>query len=182
METERLILRPYSADDASWYYAMSLRNRDHLRCYESGNVAMSLTSEGHTRDVLHALTAYWSDGTCYFVGVFDKARDAFVAQLYVGPFSTDPIDYIIGYMVDCVAEGQGYVTEAVTEIVSSIFAHLGAEQVRIHCDESNGRSRQVAERCGFRLERVFAEEKMDSDGALQMCTTVAYLQRRTDRT
>lgn len=130
---------------------------------------------------MDALAAYWREGTCYFVGVFDKLRELFVGQLYVGPFSTEPIDYIIGYMADCLAEGKGYVTEAVTEIVSSIFAHLEADQVRIHCDESNERSRRVADRCGFKLERVFPEEKMGPDGVLQLCTTVAYLQRRCDR-
>jgi len=182
METERLNLRPYSADDASWYYEMSLRNRGHLRRYESGNVAMSLTSEDHTRETLATLAAYWSDGTCYFVGVFDKVRDVFVAQLYVGPFSTEPIDYIVGYMVECTHEGLGYVTEALSETISSIFAHLGADQVRIHCDETNEKSRRVAERCGFCLERVFPEEKMRSDGVLQLRKTTAYLRRRSDRT
>lgn len=178
METERLILRPYSAEDAVWYYEMSLRNREHLRRYESGNIAMSLTSEDSTRDTLGALAAYWRDGTCYFAGVFDKQRDSFVAQLYVGPFSMEPVDYIIGYMVDCTAEGNGYVTEAVTEVIENIFVHLDADQVRIHCDEANERSRRVAERCGFHLERMFPEEKMGPDGVPQTCTTVAYLRRR----
>ena len=180
METPRLILRPYVADDASWYYAMSLRNREHLRRYESGNVAMSLTDEAHTRETLTALAAYWNAGTCYFVGVFDKALDTFVAQLYVGPFREKPIDYIVGYMADCEHEGRGFVTEAVTETVASIFDHLHADQVRIHCDQSNVRSRRVAERCGFHLERVFEEEKMGPEGVLQPCLTAVYLRHRND--
>ena len=182
METDRLILRPYSEDDAAWYYAMSLRNRDHLRRYESGNVAMSLKSEAHTRETLAALATYWTDAVCYFVGVFDKSTDEFVAQLYVGPFSTDPVDYIIGYMADCAHGGRGVVSEALTAIVASIFENLGADQVRIHCDETNGRSRRVAERCGFSLDKIFPEEKQEPDGTLHMCSTTSYVRVRPDNT
>ena len=180
LETERLILRPYTEKDAEWYYQMSLRNRDHLRLYESGNVAMSLTSEEHTQKTLRALAVYWDKGTCYFVGAFDKTTGDFVAQIYVGPFNREPVEFIIGYIADCLHEGRGYVTEAVTAAVASIFDHLGANQVRIHCDEANERSRRVAERCGFRLEKMFPEEKQDADGALQMCTTAVYVRLRSD--
>ncbi len=180
LETERLILRPYAEEDATWYYQMSLRNRDHLRRYESGNVAMSLTSEEHTRKTLGLLAAYWNQGTCYFAGAFDKVSGNFVAQVYVGPFSLEPADFIIGYIADCAHEGRGYVTEAVAATVGSIFDHLGADQVRIHCDETNDRSRRVAERCGFRLEKMFPEGKQGADGVLQMCTTSVYLRLRSD--
>lgn len=180
LETKRLILRPYSEDDAMWYYKMSLRNRSHLQRYESGNVVMSLTSETHTRKTLGKLATYWNEGTCYFVGAFAKATSEFVAQVYVGPFNRKPVEFIIGYIADCMHEGRGYVTEAITATVASIFDHLGADQVRIHCDETNERSRRVAERCGFRLEKMFPEEKQGADGALQMCTTAVYLRLRSD--
>ena len=180
LETERLILRPYAEDDAVWYYQMSLRNRGHLQRYESGNVVMSLTSEAHTRKTLGKLATYWNEGTCYFVGAFDKNTRDFVAQVYVGPFNRAPIEFIIGYIADCTYEGRGYVTEAVTATVASIFDHLGTDQVRIHCDEGNERSRRVAERCGFRLDKMFPEEKQGADGVLQMCTTAVYLRLRSD--
>ena len=180
-ETERLILRPYTKQDAHWYYQMSLRNRDHLQLYESGNLAMSLTSEEHTRKTLATLANYWSEGVCYFVGAFEKAHHEFVAQVYVGPFSVNPVDFIIGYIAERDHEGQGYVTEAVTAIVAQLFSDLGADQVRIHCDETNERSRRVAERCGFRLERMFPEEKRGPDGQPELCSTAIYLQiRRKD--
>ena len=181
MVTERLTLRAYTKEDAAWYYQMSLRNRDHLCRYESGNVAMSLTNEDHARVTLGTLANYWSEGVCYFVGAFKKAHHEFVAQVYVGPFSVDPVDFIIGYIAERNHEGQGYVTEAVTAIVSHLFSDLGADQVRIHCDETNERSRRVAERCAFRLEKMFPEEKRGPDGQPELCSTAIYLQiRRKD--
>ena len=181
IETKRLILRPYAEDDAAWYYQMSLRNRDHLRRYESGNVAMSLTSEEHARKTLGELAKYWDDGTCYFVGALNKDTGVFVAQLYVGPFSQEPADFIIVYIADCIHEGHGYVTEAVTAMAANLFNYLGADQVRIHCDETNERSCRVAERCGFHMESSFLEEKRGPDGEHQTGTTFVYLRLRTDR-
>jgi len=180
LETERLILRPYAAEDASWYYRMSLRNREHLRRYESGNVIMSLTSEEHTRKTLSELARYWEQRTCYFIGVFERKTGKFVAQVYVGPFNREPIEFIIGYIADCDHEGRGYVSEAVASTVDNIFDHLGADQVRIHCDETNERSRRVAERCGFRKVSSFLEEKHGPGGGFHTCTTGVYLRLRSD--
>jgi len=173
-ETERLILRSYNQDDAPWYYQMSLQNREHLRRYESGNVIMSLSSEQHTRETLAELTRYWEQGICYFVGAFDATTREFVAQVYVGPFSAKPIDFIIGYVAEHSHEGYGYVSEAVASTVEKIFSHLGADQVRIHCNETNVRSRKVAERCGFQLLKVFPEERPGPDGRLSPCNTAVY--------
>ena len=180
-ETERLILRPYTAEDAAWYYPMSLGNREHLSRYESGNLAMSLTSEEHTQKTLGELSAYWNEGTCYFMGAFAKTTGEFVAQVYVGPFNREPLEFIIGYFADCAHEGKGFATEAVTATVENIFDHLGADQVRIHCDESNDRSLRVAERCGFRQESSFLEERKGSDGELHARKALVFLRIRSDR-
>ncbi len=174
-ETDGLILRSYHAEDAVWYYPMSVQNRDHLRRYESGNVMMSLTSEQHARETLAELARYWEQGVCYFVGIFDIKADEFVAQVYVGPFSADPIDFIIGYVAERSHEGHGFVSQAVASIVKRIFSDLGADQVRIHCNEDNLRSRRVAERCGFQLQKIFPEERPGPDGKLARCNTAVYI-------
>lgn len=180
METQRETLRSYTKEDAAWYYQMSLRNRDHLRRYESGNLVMSLTSEEHARETLETLANYWKDGICYFIGAFGRTTTEFVAQVYVGPFSVDPVDFIIGYIADVEHEGHGYVSEAVTAVVAHIFTNLGADQVRIHCDVDNERSRRVAERCGFHLDKTFSEEKRGTDGNPALCNTAVYLRLRSD--
>ena len=176
-ETERLVLRRYTEDDTNWFYPMSLRNREHLRRYESGNVVMSLTSIEHTRVTLRKLCTYWDQGACYFLGAFDQPTLTFVAQIYVGLFQSEPADFIIGYFADCEHEGKGMVSEAVRESVSQIFTHLGAHQVRIHCNETNLRSQTVAVRCGFCEVSRFPETRMGPDGQPHDVTTISYLRR-----
>jgi RimJ/RimL family protein N-acetyltransferase len=180
-ETRRLLLRCYDANDAEWYYRMSLRNREHLREYESGNVVMTLKSEQDARETLRELAAYWRDGVCYFIGAFDKTSGDFVAQVYVGRFGTVPSEFIVGYFSDVLHEGSGYVSESVRATVDHIFSNLKAERVRIHCNEANLRSRHVAKHCGFHPFEQLQEERPGPDGGLRPCTTIVFLQQNRAR-
>jgi len=166
IETERIILRRYQAGDGPWFYAMSQRNRAHLARHEAENVVMSIQSEQEAEVVVRELAAAWVARDCFFMGAFDRETKAFVAQLYVGPVHWDVPEFEIGFFVDVDHEGQGYVTEAVRAVLGFIFRHLQAHRVRLECDDTNVRSRRVAERCGMVLEGHIRENKRSVDGTL----------------
>jgi len=164
IEAGRIYLRPYRAGDGPWYCAMSQRNRAHLLRYESENVVMSIHSVEEAESVVRELAADWTARTCFFLGAFDQTTDDFVAQIYIGPVDWDLPEFEIGFFADRDREGQGFVTEAVQAILPFLFVHLGAHRVRLHCDDTNVRSRRVAERCGFVLEGHIREDKRNLDG------------------
>jgi RimJ/RimL family protein N-acetyltransferase len=164
IETERLYLRKYEAEDGPWYYIMSQKNRAHLARYESQNAVMSIQSQQDAIAVVRQFAADWEARTCFFMGVFDRQTDEFVAQIYVGPISWDIPEFTIGYFADVDHEGQGYVTEAARAAIAFVFCHLRAHRVRLGCNDTNLRSRRVAERCGMILEGHIRENKRNSDG------------------
>lgn len=164
IEAQRLYLRPYRAGDGPWYYAMSQRNRAHLLRYESENVAMSVHSAEDAEDLVRELHAEWAAQRTFFLGAFDRTTDEFVAQIYVGPADGGPAELEIGYFADVDHEGQGFVTEAVRAVLAVLFDRLGAECVWLHCDETNVRSRRVAERCGLVLEEHAPGDEANPDG------------------
>jgi RimJ/RimL family protein N-acetyltransferase len=166
IETERLYLRPYRAGDGPMYYAVSRRNRAHLARYEAGNIVMEIESEQDAEAIVRQLGNDWQAGKCFFMGAFDNETDAFVAQIYIGPVNWDVPEFALGYFVDVDCEGQGYVTEAARAALGFVFDHLGAHRVRLECDDTNLRSRRVAERCGFILEGHIRQNKRTPDGAL----------------
>jgi ribosomal-protein-alanine N-acetyltransferase len=166
IEAERIYLRRYRPGDGPWYYAMSRKNRAHLARYEAGNVAMSLESEQEAEDLVRELAAGWKARNCFFMGVFDRETDDFVAQVYVGPVNWEVPEFAIGFFVDRDREGQGYVTEAVRAALGFIFEHLKAHRVRLECDDTNDRSRRVAERCRMVREGHIRENKRNADGTL----------------
>jgi ribosomal-protein-alanine N-acetyltransferase len=166
IDSERIYLRSYEAGDGPWYYAMSQKNRTHLARYEADNVVMSIESEQDAEVVVQELAAEWRARTCFFMGAFDRETDGFVAQLYIGPVNWNVPEFEMGFFVDRDREGQGYVTEAVRAAMGFIFDHLGAHRVRMECDDTNERSRRVAERCGMVREGHIRENKRNLDGTL----------------
>jgi RimJ/RimL family protein N-acetyltransferase len=164
IEARRIYLRRYEAGDGPWYYAMSQKNRTHLARYEAENVVMSINSEQEAEVVVRDLAAEWDARNCFFMGAFDRETDEFVAQVYVGPVNWDVPEFEIGFFVDKDHEGQGYVTEAVRAAMEFIFGHLKAHRVRMECDDTNERSRRVAERCGLVREGHIRENKVYAAG------------------
>jgi RimJ/RimL family protein N-acetyltransferase len=183
IETERLILRRYSADDVAWFDTMALRNRQHLARYESDNFVLSVNSPELAAIILQELIDCWDERSTFFLGAFLKPAPSgeqdlvsstkagagvpmFVAQIYIGPVNWDLPELEVGYFVDVAHEGHGYVTEALRATLDWIFAHLGAHRIRLECDDTNHRSAAVAERCGFTREAHLRENKLNPDGSI----------------
>lgn len=163
-ESERLILRSYHAGDGKWYYAMSLKNQEHLRQFEEDNVASNIASEEDAERLVQDLANEWEKRNCFFIGAFEKITGEFVAQIYVGPIDWNLPEFQIGYFADVAHEGQGFVTEGVKATIAILFDKLHAHRVRLQCDETNGRSIRVAERCGMTREGYLRENRRNING------------------
>lgn len=165
IETDQLYLRAYRAGDGPMYYAASLRNRDHLAEFESGNVLMDLKTEEHAEAIVRELAADWMARICFFIGIFEKATDEWVGQVYVGPTNWKLPEFVIGFVADVNHEGKGYISQAVKRVLKMLFEDLGAHRVKSDCDENNLRSIRLLERCGFRREGHLLENKKYTDGS-----------------
>lgn len=177
IEAGRITLRRYKAGDGPWYYAMSQKNRTHLARYEAENVVMSIQSEQDAEALVRELAADWDARNCFFMGAFARETGEFVAQVYVGPVNWDLPEFEIGFFADRDHEGQGYVTEAARAAIGFIFEHLKAHRLRMECDDTNHRSRRVAERCGLVQEGHFRENKRNADGSLSGTLVFGLLKR-----
>ena len=167
IETERLYLRPYKAGDGPLYYAASKRNRDHLVEFESDNVLMNLKDEEHAEAMVRELAADWIARNCFFIGIFEKASDEWVGQVYVGPTNWKLPEFVIGFVADVNFEGKGYISEAVNGVLGMLFEDMGAHRVKSDCNENNIRSWRLLERCGFKREGHLRENRKYPDGSFQ---------------
>lgn len=166
IETERLFLRPYQPGDGILYYQTSQRNKKHLAQYESGNVLMLIDSEEEAERAIERLIASWDAGEAFFLGAFLKETGEFVAQIYIGLSNRQLPEYELGYIVDVDHEGKGFITEATVAALRFVFEQLGAQRIRLECDDTNLRSRKVAERCGFVQEGHIRENRRNVDGSI----------------
>ena len=165
IESERLLMRAYKPEDGPLYYAASVRNREHLSEFESDNVLMQLKNEDHAEVIINNLKAAWVAGDHFFIGIFEKATDEWVGQVYVEPTNRELPEFAIGYVADTKYEGKGYITEAIKAVLAVLFEDSGAHRVKADCNENNVRSWRLLERCGFTREGHLRENKKNADGS-----------------
>jgi RimJ/RimL family protein N-acetyltransferase len=164
LEGARLVVRRYTVEDAAQYFEVALRNRGHLYPHEAENPMRGVDSCEDARALLRTFDDQWAEGSAYYSGVFAREDGRFIAQLYVGSVRPELPSFNLGYICDRAEVGRGYVTEACTLALATLFGHMRAHRVAIWCDESNTRSRAVAERLGFTLDGVLREDRRLATG------------------
>ena len=164
--TERLTIRPYTSEDSTAYWRMSIRNKEHLVRYEADNPVMSISSHEDAIEILQDFATELKKGMHMFLGVFIRSTSDFVAQIYIGRTQENPLKFHIGYFVDAAHEGYGYVTEAVRAVISVLFEKMNASIIGSECDDGNLRSRAVLERCGFEIVEHLKMNKSWPDGGM----------------
>jgi len=169
LTTKRLVVRPYRPEDVPAYYELCRNNREHLLPFEEGNPALAIDLLEDAEGLLRHFARGWDEGQIYFMGGWEKGGGALVVQVVVTIADRDAGEYGVGYFVDRDHEGRGYVTEAVGAAIRLAFDHLGAADVTIRCDETNTRSRGVAERCALHLESIGRRPGQSSDDPSREC-------------
>ena len=96
--------------------------------------------------------------------VFLKKTGELVASTGLHRMDWSVPKFEIGYWIDSRYSGNGYMMEAVQGIADFAFRELKARRVEIRCDSKNVKSRNVAERAGFKLETILKNDDLSADG------------------
>ncbi len=153
LETERLALRRFTADDA-----------DNLVALDGDPEVMRFLNGGvpTPREVIetHILPGFLrSYERCPGFGVWaaiEKSSGEFTGWLSLRPpEGGGPGNVALGYRVGRAAWGQGYATEGARALIRKGFAELGVRQVFATTYERNLASRRVMEKAGLTLVRRF---------------------------
>ena len=99
--------------------------------------------------------------------IFSKADSGLVGCTGLHRLDMNPARLEVGYWCRKSRAGQGYITEAVTGLVSFALQECGARRLEIHTDTQNTRSRAVAQRTGFQFEGILRNERRAHDGSLR---------------
>jgi RimJ/RimL family protein N-acetyltransferase len=90
-------------------------------------------------------------------------------QLLLGGIGLHPLPrsvraFEVGYWLRQIAEGHGYVNEAVRLVARLAFGPLQASRLAIRVEPHNIRSRRVAERLGFQVEGIARKAAIGAAG------------------
>ena len=146
-------------------YAAGKRNREHFAEFESGNLLMLLKSEAQTEEIIDNLAADRAAHKFFFLGIFEKASNQWVGQVYVEPTNWNLPEFTIGYVADANYQGKGFISEAVRSVLETLFIDMRAHRIKSDCHENNIRSWRLLERCGFMREGHLRENKRNADGS-----------------
>jgi RimJ/RimL family protein N-acetyltransferase len=153
LETERLILRRFTADDVG--ILVDLDSDPEVMRYLSGGPPTP--REEIEGGILPAWLNYYTRFEGYgFWAAIEKVTGEFIGWFHLRPQSGHPPDQPeLGYRLRRSAWGKGYGSEGSRALLAKAFTELGAERVFATTYQDNLASRRVMEKVGMRLVRTF---------------------------
>lgn len=148
METERLVVRRFAAEDgADLYEYLSLPETYR---FEPGE-PLSLARAAVLADQRSRLSSFFA---CEL-----KADGKMIGHVYLG--EDGPAEFSsfeLGYIFNPRFQRLGYCGEASLRVLAYAFGELGAHRVNAYCDPGNPASWHVLEKLGMRREGHFREK------------------------
>jgi RimJ/RimL family protein N-acetyltransferase len=173
LHTERLTLRPVTADDAepTWRY----RRLEPVNEWLTGPPA---DLDGYRelfmepgRLATTVIVTLGHDAAAPIVGDFMLRREDAWAQREVADRACGT-QAELGWVLDPAHTGRGYATEAVRELLRHCFENLGVRRVAANCFLGNDTSWRLMERVGMRRELHAVRESLHRSG--RWLDTVGY--------
>lgn len=154
-ETERLVIREAAAVTARELADFHRRNREFMKVYAPAREDAYYT-EAFWQEELRQQLAEEAEDRSHRVYLYRKAEP----ETLCGYVALSNIvrrafqSCFMGYQMDECRVDQGYMTEAVTQVVRIAFQELRLHRIEANIMPWNKRSLRVAEKCGFVSEGV----------------------------
>lgn len=151
-QSDRLVLRPLSEEDATQEYANWLNDPEVNRFLE---VRHSFHTVENCRSFIDQMNA---DPNQHLFGVFLKSNGRHIGNAKIGfikpEYASGELSLLIG---DRSSWGCGYGREIVRALTSYGFNELGLERIEAGCYESNFASLKIFLKVGYAVEGFFRE-------------------------
>lgn len=149
LETARLVVRAWRAEDALAWERAAEGSRDHIRPWLSWATSPPLGVEGRARRI-QAAREQLARRRDAALGVFGPGEDEVLGG--VGLHRIPGLaSCTLSYWLAAPHLGRGYATEAAAALTRVAFEVDRVRRVEIHVDADNVRSAAVPDRLGFRL-------------------------------
>ena len=153
LETERLILRRFTAEDEDLLF--ELDNDPDVMLYINGGAPVH--REEIVDETLPAFLGYYDRFDGYgFWAVIEKDSGRFLGWFHFRPGEgAGPLEPELGYRLHRFAWNKGYGSEGSRALIDRGFSELGVERVYAETMVVNTGSRRVMEKAGMREVRIF---------------------------
>ena len=154
IETERLLLRVFTPDDAARYQSYR-KLPETVRYMYQDPMTLEQAVERMPR---YALNEFENDGDIFTLAIQPKHTQELAGEILFKLESVRAKQGEIDWSLHPDSIGRGYVTEAALALMRYGFEHFGFHRVFARIDSENTASVHVAERLGMRREAHFIED------------------------
>ena len=175
IESERLVLRRFTLDDAEAMYRNWARDPE---------VTKFLTWPAHanvgiTRAVLEAwISSYQREDYYQWAIILKENGDEPIGSISAVEQRDDISMVHIGYCLGRAWWRQGIMSEALRNVMDFFFDRVGANRVESRHDPNNPHSGMVMKKCGMRYEGTMRSSDRNNQG---ICDACWYALLRSDR-
>lgn len=149
IETERLLLKKIVMDNAEDMY--SYASLDTVTRYLLWTPHLNMDD---TRGYIEFLERQYKRGNYADWGITLKEENTFIGTVGFADIDFNNNIGELGYVLNPLYQGRGYMSEAVNEILKMAFTVLEFDKVVLRIMEENNASIRFAKRNGFSLERI----------------------------
>ncbi|MDR3471777.1 MAG: GNAT family protein [Devosia sp.] len=157
IETERLILRPFSRGDVDAVYAYRQR-QDVARFLFDNPMSRETCAEAVQERIRQVSLAEEDDRIT--LAVERREGGDLIGEITIIWRSVTDRQGEVGYILNPDFHGQGYATEAVRALVDLGFRDLDLHRIYARCNPANVASYKLMERLGMRREAHFREHRL----------------------
>jgi RimJ/RimL family protein N-acetyltransferase len=152
--TERLVVRTFRVDDLEAFVAY--RSDPEVARYQSWDSPYSMAD---AESLLHSLSGlvFGQPGEGLQLAIADQASGTICGDCFVRVLTDQPETAEIGVTLARASQGRGLATEALTALLTELFARRGLHRVFAEADDRNSPVRRLLESLGFRCEARHVE-------------------------
>lgn len=171
LETERLILRaPFQSGDGLIVNTAIRDSFSELQPWMP--FAQSIPAVEKTEVNLRDAYIKFLKRESFRFLIFHKKTNGFVGTVSLQGINWDVPKGEIGYWINTMYGGKGYMTEAVKAITSFGLRDLDFKRVEIRVESTNIKSRAIPEKLGFSLEGILRNDDLYADGKVLTDTCI----------
>ncbi len=171
VETERLVLRPVTLDDAEAMFQYA-SDRENTRYTFPTNQSLEETKNNIAQFYLANPLGRW--------GIELKSSGQFIGTIDLHKIDTVLKKAAIGYIINKKYWKQGLTTEATRAVIELAFEKIGMNKLTALHDKDNPASEKVMQKSGMRFSHEEPYARMDKKEPGRIVTRVHYVLTKED--
>ena len=171
IETERLVLRPVTLNDAEAMYEYA-SDKENTRYTFPTNQSLEETKNNIAQFYLASPLGHW--------GIELKSNGQFIGTIDLHKMDTVLKKAAIGYIINKKYWNQGLTTEANRAVIELAFEKIGMNKLTALHDKDNPASGKVMEKSGMRFSHEEPYARIDNKEPERVVTRVHYILTKED--